>query len=59
MPSPADFPDPEIKPGSPALQADSFYQLIYQGNQQEHNIPDFCSLGAPSSASEIAMAINK
>ena len=23
MPSPADFPDPEIKPGSPALQVDS------------------------------------
>ena len=24
FPSPGDFPDPEMEPGSPALQADSF-----------------------------------
>ena len=36
VPSPADLPDPGIEPGSPALQADFLYQLIYQGS------PDLC-----------------
>ena len=33
FPSPGDLPDPGIEPGSPALQADSWYQLNYQGSQ--------------------------
>ena len=32
FPSPGDLPDPGIKPGSPALQADS-YHLSHQGSQ--------------------------
>ena len=31
IPSPADFPNPETEPRSPALQANFFYQLSYQG----------------------------
>ena len=30
-PPPGDLPNPEIEPGSPALQADFFYNLNYQG----------------------------
>ena len=32
IPSPLDLPDPGIEPGSPALQADFFYQLNYEGS---------------------------
>ena len=34
FPSPGDFPDPAIEPGSPALQADSLrlYRLSYEGS---------------------------
>ena len=32
FPSPGDLPDPGIKPRSPALQADFFYQLSYKGS---------------------------
>ena len=32
FPSPGDLPDPEIEPGSSALQADFFYQLSYEGS---------------------------
>ena len=32
IPSPAEFPNPEVEPGSPAFQANFFfYQLSYQG----------------------------
>ena len=34
FPSPGDLPDPGIKPGSPALQADTFYHLSHQGSFQ-------------------------
>ena len=30
IPSPKDFPDPEIKPGSPALQAAFFFFFFYK-----------------------------
>ena len=36
LPSPGDLPDPGIKPGSPALQADSFYHLNHQGSPLMH-----------------------
>ena len=32
FPSPGDLPNPGIKPRSPALQEDVFYQLSYQGS---------------------------
>ena len=36
LPSPGDLPDPGIKPGSPALQVDSFYHLNHQGSPLMH-----------------------
>jgi len=32
FPSPGDLPDPEIEPGSPAMQ-EALYQLNHQGSQ--------------------------
>ena len=32
FPSLGDLPDPGIEPGSPALEADSFYQLSHEGS---------------------------
>ena len=32
FPSPGDLSNPGIKPGTPALQADFFYQLSYEGS---------------------------
>ena len=43
FPSPGDLPDPELKPGYPALQADSLLSAIFAGESEvSQSCPSLC-----------------